>query len=462
VEIMPHEPAIGHAVIEEDGIQRLARAVSRPPLALVEGSVGPKDGASITLGELLQSRARRNPDAPALFCNDKEMSYQELDESTTRLAHWLLSHGLHPGDRVAIHWSNSIKVVQVFFAVFKAGLIAVPINLRLQPPEVAWILEHSQPMMCFSEPALAPVAEQARLSCRSLRCVLTKLPHLAEGDGRSLPEVHGRQPAAILYTSGSTARPKGVTHTHRTLREATRLVVQDMLDTGDTVLTMTQMMHAVGLGAGLLPALYLGVPAVLLPAFHPGAVLDAIERFRCTYTPGLPAMMQLLVEEQARKPRDVSSLRTVVAGGDRVPVNLQERFAARFGVPLQEVIGMTETLLIAFNPKRAIRPGSVGIPKAGVELRIVDVNDKELADGKTGEILVQSPANCIGYWNDPAATETLLRGGWLHTGDLGTRDSDGYFWFKGRKKEIIVHGGSNISPQEVEEVLYRHPAVFEA
>ncbi|MGA8593296.1 MAG: fatty acid--CoA ligase family protein [Bryobacteraceae bacterium] len=210
-----------------------------------------------------------------------------------------------------------------------------------------------------------------------------------------------------------------------------------------------------------MPALYLGIPAVLLPAFEPGAALDAIERFRCTYTMGLPALLQFVIEEQMRRPRDTSSLRTVLAGGDCVPLKLQERFAVLFGVPLREVIGMTETFPITMNPSLAIRPGSVGIPKSDVELRIVDAADKPLEDGETGEIVVRSPANCVGYWNDPAATEALLRGGWLHTGDLGTRDSDGYFWFKGRKKEIIIRAGSNISPQEVEEALYQHPAVLE-
>ena len=421
-----------------------------------------KDGAGMTLGELLHSRALRDPDAPALFCNDEKMCYRELDESSTRLAGWLIDQGLQAGDRIAIHWSNSIEVVQIFFAVFKAGLIAVPVNLRLKSPEVAWILEHSQSAMCFSEPALAPIAEQARSSCTSLRCILRELPDLAPGNTHPLPEIYNGQPAAILYTSGSTARPKGVTHTHRSLREAVRLVAEDLLNSQDIVLTMTQMMHAVGLGGDLLPALYLGIPAVLLPAFEPGAALDAIERFRCTYTMGLPALLQFVIEEQMRRPRDTSSLRTVLAGGDCVPLKLQERFAVLFGVPLREVIGMTETFPIAMNPSLAIRPGSVGIPKSDVELRIVDAADKPLEDGETGEIVVRSPANCVGYWNDPVATEALLRDGWLHTGDLGTRDSDGYFWFKGRKKEIIIRAGSNISPQEVEEALYQHPAVLEA
>jgi long-chain acyl-CoA synthetase len=177
------------------------------------------------------------------------------------------------------------------------------------------------------------------------------------------------------------------------------------------------MMHAIGLGGDLLPAISLGIPAVLLPAFTPGAALDAVENFCCRYTLGLPALLHFVVDEQIRMPRDASSLRTVLAAGDRVPVKLQERFAAVFGVPLQEAIGLTETFPIAFNPKGAIRPGSLGVPDPLVKLAIVDLHDRELPDGEIGEIVVRSPANCAGYWNDPAATDALLRNGWMHTGD---------------------------------------------
>jgi long-chain acyl-CoA synthetase len=415
-----------------------------------------------TLGVLLHARAQENPNATALFCGDRKMSYRELDESSTRLAAWLLKHGLQRGDRVAIHWSNSIETVQLFFAIFKAGLIAVPINLRLKAPEAAWILQHSQASLCFSEPTLAPISEEARASCPSLRSILTQLPELETELSPPLPEVETDQPAVILYTSGTTARPKGATHSHRTFVAAIQLVADNLVGSNDVALVTTQMMYAVGLCAALLAAMYRGVPAVLLPAFEPGAFLDTVERFRCTYTAGLPTLMQLVVDEQTRRPRDTSSLRTVVAGGDSVPPKLQERFVALLGVPLQEVIGMSETMLTALNPKNAIRPGSVGRAVAGVQLAVVDAEGKHLPDGEVGELVIKSPANCVCYWNDPAATDALMRGGWLHSGDLVTRDADGYFWFKGRKKEIIVHGGSNVSPQEVEEVLYQHPAVFEA
>jgi long-chain acyl-CoA synthetase len=415
-----------------------------------------------TLGDLLHSRAQERLRVTSLFCGDRKMSYRELDQSTTRLAVWMLEQGLKPGDRVAIHWCNSIEVVQLFFAIFKAGLIAVPINPRLKATEVAWVLEHSQAVMCFSEPTLAPITEQAHSRCKSWRHIFTQLPALQTESSFPLPQVESGQPAIIFYTSGSTARPKGVTHSHRTLLEAAGSLADDLLGKEDICFVMTQMAHVVGFGVDLLPALLNGLPAVLLPAFEPGAALDAIERFHCTFTLGLPVLLQLLVDEQARKPRDVTSLRTVLAAGDIVPLQLQKRFATVFGLLLYEGIGMTETYPIAFNSRTASRAGSLGLPRPGVELRIVDMDDSDVADGEVGELVVRSPANCLGYWNDPAATETLLRGGWLHTGDLAVRDADGFFWFKGRKKEIIVRGGSNISPQEVEEALVQHHAVFEA
>jgi len=197
----------------------------------------------------------------------------------------------------------------------------------------------------------------------------------------------------------------------------------------------------------------------LLPKFDPANVLNAIERFRCSWSVCMPALWQFIVAEQERSPRNVSSLSFVVAGGDAVPIALQDRFRTAFGIPLQEGYGMTEFVFISYNPIRAIRPGSMGIPFEGVELRNVDAKGQNVPTGTTGELLVRSPGVCVGYWNDPEATRAALGDGWLHTGDLASRDADGYYWFQGRQKEIIIRAGSNISPQEVEEALWRHPAV---
>jgi acyl-CoA synthetase (AMP-forming)/AMP-acid ligase II len=385
------------------------------------------------------------------------MSLQELDSSSSRLAQWLIDQGLEQGDRVAVHWSNRMEAVQLFFAIWKAGLIAVPVNVRLKPAEIAFILEHSGSRLCFSEPALSALAREG-----GSVPVLSELP-VPLPDNTVVREVDPDQTAAILYTSGTTAHPKGVVHTHRTLLENVKLLAAAApVDDADTTLVATPLMHAVGLYVALLPTIYAGGSVVLLPAFHPAATLDAIERFRCSYVPILPALMHAVAEEQARKPRDVGSLAKLIGGGDTVPVSLQQRVQSLFGVTMREAYGMTEVVPLSVNPQDSIQAGSMGKAVTGLQIRIVDSGDRDVPEGETGEVAVLSQGNCIGYWNDPAATAALFRNGWLHTGDLACRDAEGYLWFKGRKKEIIIRGGSNISPQEAEEVLYQHPGVKEA
>jgi long-chain acyl-CoA synthetase len=411
------------------------------------------------LDDLLHRHAARQPAKTAVRTAERSIAYGELDRSVDCLAGLLLARGMHRGDRVAVHWSNSIETVQLLLAVFRAGLVAVPINARLKPLEIAYIFEHSEARLCFSEPALAPLAEQARRGGRPE--VVSELPALRTLSA-PLPEIDPGKPALILYTSGTTARPKGVTHTHYTLFESARLWARGLVGPDDTVLSITQMAHASGLNAVLLPGLQQGATVTLLRTFDAGEALDMIERFRCTYTLALPAMLQFLVEEQARRPRDVSSLRKVLAGGDTVPAALQRRFRELFDGDVCEGYAMTESLPLTMNPGGDNRTGSIGPAAPGVSIRLLGPHGRDAGPGEAGEIVVRSPANCASYWNDPAATAKLFEGGWLHTGDLATRDGDGYFWFKGRLKQIIIRGGSNISPQEVEEALYQHPAVLEA
>jgi acyl-CoA synthetase (AMP-forming)/AMP-acid ligase II len=220
------------------------------------------------------------------------------------------------------------------------------------------------------------------------------------------------------------------------------------------------MMHISGLLL-LAMTLHEGSPMVLLPKFEPAAALDAIERFGCTTTGGLPTMILSMVEEQACRPRRVATLRSVIAGGDVVSPTLQDRFLELFGTELLEIYAMTEMSPMCANPAGAVRRGSAGLPLEGINVRLVDLEDQDVAEGETGEIVVRGSSACVGYWNDPEATHAAMGTGWLHTGDLGSRDADGFIWFKGRKKEIIIRAGSNISPQEVEEALYKHPAVLE-
>jgi len=413
----------------------------------------------MTVDSALRRHAERQPSKAAVQTVERSISYAELDASVTCLARHLLDRGLRPGDRVAVHWSNSVETVQLLLAAFRAGLVAVPINLRLKAPEIAYMFEHSAACICFSEPALAAIAEEARHG--SGPEIVSKLPPLTTPPG-PLPCVDPTQPAVILYTSGTTARPKGVTHTHRSLFETTVLISRSVsISPDDRQLVMTPMVHASGLNVLLLTGIYRGATAVLLRTFDPAAALDLIERFRCTHIWGLPTMLQSVMEEQAEHPRDVSSVRHAGAGGDTVPTPLQRRFGELFPAQLREGLGLTESTLVTVNPSADVRIGSIGTAAPGVGVRLVDLHGHDVPAGETGEILVRSAANCVGYWNDPAATACLFTDGWLHTGDLAGRDKDGYYWFKGRLKQIIIRGGSNISPQEVEEVLYQHPAVLE-
>jgi long-chain acyl-CoA synthetase len=412
------------------------------------------------LCQALREHAARDPNKVALFCLDRTINYRDFDLSSTRLARWFLDQGLQSGDRIALHWQNSIESALLFFAIFKAGLVAVPVNVRLKPAEIRYVVDHSQARICFSEPSLASLAKQAGSGCS----VLSEVPTIASTEAMfpDLPAVRPEQPAAILYTSGTTAHPKGVTHTHSSLFHTAAVLAREILAADEVALAITQLTHASGLNCVLLPTLYIGASVVLLPSFDPSAVLHAVERFRCTYIISLPALLQFITEEQARAPRDVSSLRTVLAGGDTVSVALQNRFNSLFKLSVREIYGMTETLPLTLNPHGRIRAGSVGLAVEGVRIRLVDLDGHDVKLGETGEITVQSATNCIGYWNDVPTTKSTIRDGWLHTGDLAYRDVDGYYWFKGRTKQIIIRGGSNISPQEVEEALYRHRDVLEA
>jgi len=418
----------------------------------------------VTLGGMLHHSAVRAPHKPALICGDRIVSYEALDQSTDALARWLLQEGLDTGDRVAIHWCNSVEVVNLYFACFKAGLIAVPVNNRMKAPEIAYVLGHSNARLCFSQPELAPLCMDVSADCPHLQRIYTALPVLNPADSESitLPEVTPDQVATILYTSGTTARPKGVTHTHVSLIAATEMMSSVGLNETDILLAATQMMHIAALSCVLLPGISKGGTVVLLPAFDAAQSLDLMQRWRCSSIFFLPAMLRFVVEEQGRNPRDVSSVRFCFAGGDTVPVVLQERLRSVFGVSVRELFGMTESVPITCIREGSPQPGSMGVALEVVDTRVVDQNGHAVTDGRIGELQVQSPSNCVGYWQDPRATAATFDDGWLRTGDLVRRDANDFFWFEGRAKQIIVRGGSNISPQEVEEALYQHPAVLEA
>lgn len=416
----------------------------------------------MTIGSVLAASAAVNSQKTAIAHREETISYQELDQSVTILAQWFVQQGYRRGDRVALLWPNSIELVMLFLACFRAGLIAVPVNVRLKANEVAYVLQHARAALSFVHPDLASVVEEASRGGVSIARRHT-MPAISDEDvdAVALPIVVDDDPALIVYTLGTTARPKGVTHSHRSLMENVRQMYKAAPDSLQTILSMTQMAFITSMCAGLLLSVATGATLVLMQAFDAPLALDLIERFRCTYSFGLPVMIQELIEEQTRKPRNVNSLRTILAGGDSVATSTQEQFRALFGIALREGHGMTEVGAAIANPAELIRPGSLGKPLEDVQARLVGSDGKDVRVGMTGELLLWSPSMFTGYWDDPAATAEAVSNGWMRTGDLCRRDPDGYYWFEGRKKEIIVRGGSNISPQEVEEAIYAHPAVAE-
>jgi long-chain acyl-CoA synthetase len=428
----------------------------------------------MALAEALTRGRDQYPEKTALISGDDRWSYAELDAITDRIGARLIGIGIRPGDRVALHFANRAELVQSYYACFRIGAVAVPLNIRLKGAELEYILNHSGARLYVGQHDLFSEVQGVR-SClngierlylagsRSDYPDAQPFDELTEpgADGVGFPAVDADAVAAILYTSGTTARPRGVTHTHCTLERTLAFHIRNAgLDSTDIAAAAASMGH---IGTRMLPTLAVGATLLLIPRFEPEAVLRAMEQHRATQFFGLPWMYNALLLCPGASAFDLSALRWCLAGGDAVPTELQRRFKETFGAEIFEACGMTELVPYCINRQGgARREGSIGQPSAGVALRIVDEIGREVLPGEVGEIIARSEAAMVGYWNDPESTAATLKDGWLYTGDLGKVDADGYYWFVGRKKEIIVRGGSNISPLEVEEALFQHPAVREA
>jgi long-chain acyl-CoA synthetase len=420
------------------------------------------------LGKLLARTAQATPNKPALIAGSREVSYREFDARTQALARGLRRIGLRPGDRVAIHLPNSIETAMIYLACFKAGLIAVSCKTGLKPDELGFVLEHSQARAYVAHSTLYDRFSAVRSKLPAIERIVLVDQESSQNEAvhfDELPVLHSEMPlppvapdaeAMILYTSGTTARPKGILHTHQSLWHCARLHCEAFeLQSDERVLLMCPMMHMSGLHQ-LLTTVFIGGTAVIVPPLDPAAALDAIEQQRCTHMLGLPVACHFMVREQERSPRRVDSMRSILAGGDSVSVTLIEAFQSAFGVPILEGHGMSECVPNIVNPPVGFRPGSLGRPLPGVEARI------DAAPGEAGELLLRTPGMFVRYWRDEEETRRAFQDGFLRTGDLARIDDDGFFWFAGRSKEIIVRGAANISPQEVEDVICRHPAVAQA
>jgi long-chain acyl-CoA synthetase len=421
------------------------------------------------LARLLTDTVAEHPDRPAIKLDDIVVPYAVVDQAVARAAGLLASKGIGPGDRVGLMLPNVPYFPFLFYGALRLGATVVPMNPLLKRREIAFHLEDSGAELLLAWHGFAEAAEPGAQDARA-ECVIVQPGTFEELLGAADPveDIAGREDddtAVILYTSGTTGTPKGAELTHGNLRAATQ-ISRDLVDAGPETVTFgaLPLFHVFGLTCGLNSSVMAGGCLTLLPRFEAGKALEIIQRDSVTTFLGVPTMYGALLNHDDRESFDVSSLDLCVSGGAAMPVEVLKGFEEAFGAKVLEGYGLSETCAIgSFNrPDRERRPGSIGFPVPGVEMRLVDDDGNEVGHGEVGEIVMRGPVVMRGYWQRPDETKGTLDDGWLHTGDMAKVDDDGYFHIVDRKKELIIRGGFNVYPREIEEVLYEHPAVREA
>jgi acyl-CoA synthetase (AMP-forming)/AMP-acid ligase II len=416
-------------------------------------------------------RATTRPNGTAFIYDDVVWTYHDLLTGAEQLSRAFLARGVRPGDRVVLHMPNSPEMAVAVYACFRIGAIACPTNLRFKTTELREIFQRLQPALYLGEQQLYSYVEtiEPEILAGDKRFVIgTRGAYkgatpwsalLIRSGGGAMPlEPDKDAPAVLLTTSGTTGAPKFVTHTPTTLSATMNAFQHVDLDVGQTVLNACPMVHGTGLFT-FLASVTCGAPMVMVERFDPDAVLDQIELHGCTWMLGLPFMYDALLEGQRKRPRKISSLRHCICGGDVCPVQLQLDFEATFGAPLRNIWATTEAVG-ALRP--GLQPGPVTRIAPGAQIRLVDDEGREAPRGEVGELLVRGPYVTIGYWVGPDRIDDATRDGWYCSGDLMRQGEGDELWFIGRKKDIIIRGGSNISPVEVERALLSHPLVRDA
>jgi long-chain acyl-CoA synthetase len=422
------------------------------------------------LAKNLTDTTRAHAGRVAVRVDDAAMTYRALDDASARVAGLLHERGLKPGDRVGLMMPNIAEVPVVYYGVLRAGGVVVPMNPLLKAREVAYYLGDSGAGLIFAWHTFAAAARGGAEQAEAESIVVDEVGFLdllaSATPDYQVADAADDDTAVILYTSGTTGHPKGAELTHGNLISNTDVSRTDIVQAGpdDVIFGGLPLFHVFGQTVALNVAVAAGACLTLLPRFDAEHALRIISGHRVTVFEGVPTMYVALLHSPDRADYDTSSLRTCISGGAALPVEVLRAFEEAFGVPMFEGYGLSETSPVAsFNhPGRERKPGSIGTPIRDVQMRVVDAEDHEVPPGEVGEIVIRGPNVMKGYWQRPEATAEALTGGWFHTGDLARVDSDGYFYIVDRKKDLIIRGGYNIYPREIEEVLYEHPAVAEA
>ncbi len=428
----------------------------------------------LNLGTILLASANEKPDDLVIRADDREICYGELDRAARGVATSLRDRGIQPGDKVALLVPNVPEFTIAYFGILYAGATIVPINVLAAAPEVRYFLEDSGARLLIVHPLFeAPGREGAKEA--SVPVVIAT----SEREGETLGEMAGAEPvdqphptsprdtAVILYTSGTTGKPKGAELTHSNLLMNCAVVVPKLTPPskdGHRALATLPLFHSFGqtvIQNGLIAA---GGSITMLARFTPQEAFELIERDRLTIFAGVPTMYFALLHHRGDRAYDMSSLIICMTGGAPMPVEVMNAFEEKFNVEILEGFGLSETSPVSsFNViGKPRKPGSIGYPVWGVEMCIMNEADEKLPDDERGEICIRGHNVMKGYLNRPEATREALRNGWFHSGDVGYRDADGCYWIVDRIKDMILRGGFNVYPREVEEVLYEHEEVVEA
>lgn len=429
------------------------------------------------LHSLLDDTGAKFPLNTALIFEDKSYTYADLRTLTRSLSAALQEQGVHPGDRVAFLLPNCPEIVLCYYACFKIGAIAVPLNIRFPAALLQYAINHSGAHLLISEPSLFFEIEKLRPSLTEVKqYYLTSrfsefegvqpFFELLQGSSESQAQpFSGEGPAAIYYTSGTTGLPKAVIHTHASLARATQNQIDQIaITSADTTLIPFPVCYLIGFGSQILPFHRRGATCVLLPQFEPRAALAAIDSYKPTKIYGFPKLYNDLINCPDAGLYNLSSINFCFSAGEAIAVAIQQRFKEAFGIEITEGCGMTELQIYSMNPPYGEKKvGSIGKPIRGMELSLIDDSGHSISTARqVGEMIVRGGSMTSGYWRDSELTNKIIRDGWFHTGDLAYRDEQGFYWFVSRKSEIIKNEAGLISPIEVEGALYAHPAVLEA
>lgn len=430
--------------------------------------------AFANIREMVETQARRYGDRIAIRYYERDITYRELDERSNRVANGLLKLGVRKGDRVCILMDNSPEFYEAYFGIIKIGAIAGPVNCWWQTGEIQYLLNDSGAVVLFCDhayrghvdkildgtPALKHVIEREATDDRFL-----KFEDLQALAAELAPvEIALDDVAMIVYTSGTTGNPKGVLLTHRNiLTNSWQASLLANIDENDVIMCFLPLFHVNGLVITGTSPLSKGSQIILRRNFSASEFWECVAKYRVSIFSGVPTVYQILLNTPGFEGVDVSSLRYGVCGAAPMPVEAIRKFEETFNMIIIEGYGLTEgTAGATANPIDGVRKiGSIGIPFAESEIRLLDEQDREVPQGEVGEICVKGDHVMKGYFNKPEETAQTLRGGWLHTGDMAYKDEEGYLFIVDRKKEMIIRGGENIYPKELEGIIYRHPQVME-